>query len=43
MIMTLTKANMNKDMDQLNEVTKLILEIKSAWVQIAPTDAQKAG
>ncbi len=43
MILTLTKANMNNDMDQLNEVTKLILEIKSAWIQIAPTDAQKAG
>ncbi len=43
MIRILSEANMNNNINQLNEVIKLILEIKSAWVQIAPGEAQKAG
>ena len=43
MIMRLAQANVTKDMDQLDEVTHLILEIKSAWVQIAPQPNQQTG
>lgn len=43
MIMTLAVGNMDSNIDKLDEVSRLILEIKSAWVQIAPQQAQKAG
>jgi flagellar protein FliS len=43
MNLTLTQANLNNDIEKLNEVISLILEIKSAWVQIAPREARKAG
>lgn len=32
----LAEANLQGDSEKLDEVTRLILEIKSAWVQIAP-------
>jgi len=34
MNLRLAEANINNDLEKLNEVTKLILEIKGAWVQI---------
>ena len=43
MNLTLTQANVENDPARLDEVIKLILEIKSAWVQIAPGETQKAG
>ncbi len=43
MIMSLVQANMDKDSAKLDEVIRLILEIKSAWVQIAPVTNKKAG
>ena len=39
----LTEANINNDQSKLDEVIQLILEIKSAWVQIAPQQTQQAG
>ncbi len=36
MVTTLAEANLKKDVSKLDEVSRLILEIKSAWVQIAP-------
>jgi flagellar protein FliS len=38
---TLTKANISNDIDKLDEVSRLLLEIKSAWVQI-PAQINKA-
>jgi len=43
MNLRLAEANINNDVEKLNEVIKLILEIKSAWVQIAPEKADEAG
>ncbi len=43
MILSLAQANMDKDSAKLDEVIKLIVEIKSAWVQIAPSESKKAG
>ncbi|MBT3203614.1 MAG: flagellar export chaperone FliS [Gammaproteobacteria bacterium] len=43
MVIKLAEANVNNDTSKLNEVISLILEIKSAWVQIAPHQTQKAG
>ena len=43
MIRSLAQANIDKDTTKLDEIIKLILEIKSGWVQIAPAEAQKAG
>ncbi|MBC8212800.1 MAG: flagellar export chaperone FliS [Gammaproteobacteria bacterium] len=43
MIFTLASANINNDKRKLDEVSRLILEIKSAWVQIAPQHPQKVG
>jgi flagellar secretion chaperone FliS len=43
MNLRLTEANINNDISKLEEVISLILEIKSAWVQIAPHQTQKAG
>lgn len=40
MSLTLTEANIHSDIAKLNEVSGLILEIKSAWVQI-PEQAQR--
>lgn len=34
MNLRLAEANLNSDIEKLNEVSKLLLEIKSAWVQI---------
>jgi len=42
MIQKLSEGNINNDISKLNEVIKLILEIKSAWVQISPAQTQKA-
>ena len=36
MNLRLAEANINNDQDKLNEVIRLLLQIKSAWVQIAP-------
>ena len=41
MSITLTEANIHGDIAKLNEVSKLLLEIKSAWVQI-PGQTQQA-
>ena len=41
MSLTLTEANIHNDIAKLNEVSALLLEIKSAWVQI-PEQAQRA-
>ena len=41
MSITLTEANIHSDIAKLNEVSKLLLEIKSAWVQI-PGQTQQA-
>lgn len=35
MILSLTQANMHDDRDKLDEVIGLLLDIKSAWTQIA--------
>lgn len=43
MIHSLAQANIDKDTARLDEVIKLILEIKSAWIQIAPSETKKAG
>jgi flagellar protein FliS len=43
MNLSLTQANVENDTSKLDEVMKLILEIKSAWVQIAPANNKKAG
>ena len=43
MNLRLTEANINNDQSKLDEVIQLILEIKSAWVQIAPQQTQQAG
>ncbi len=40
MSLALTEANIHNDLDKLTEVTRLLLEIKSAWVQI-PREAQQ--
>ncbi|MDH3221836.1 MAG: flagellar export chaperone FliS [Gammaproteobacteria bacterium] len=42
MIVTLTQANVADDIVKLNEVSALMLEIKSAWEQI-PAQLQKSG
>lgn len=34
MILTLTQANLHDDREKLNEVIRLLLDIKSAWTQI---------
>ncbi len=34
MILTLTRANMDDDRDRLDEVIRLLLDIKAAWTQI---------
>ena len=36
MNLRLAEANIHNDQDKLNEVIRLLLQIKSAWVQIAP-------
>ena len=41
MSITLTEANIGDDIAKLNEVSSLLLEIKSAWVQI-PEQVQQA-
>ena len=41
MCITLTQANMGDDIAKLNEVSSLLLEIKSAWEQI-PEQVQQA-
>ena len=41
MSITLTEANIHDDIDKLNEVSALLLEIKSAWIQI-PEQTQQA-
>jgi flagellar secretion chaperone FliS len=41
MSLTLTEANIYNDIAKLNEVSALLLEIKSAWVQI-PRQTQQA-
>ena len=41
MSLTLTEANIHNDIAKLNEVSSLLLEIKSAWVQI-PEQTQQA-
>ena len=41
MSITLTEANIHNDIAKLNEVSTLLLEIKSAWMQI-PEQTQKA-
>lgn len=43
MNLKLSEANIHNDVEKLDEVIKLILEIKSAWVQIAPGKEQKVG
>lgn len=43
MNLSLAEANIHNDSAKLDEVIKLILEIKSAWVQIPPREATKAG
>lgn len=43
MNLSLAKANIHNDPEKLDEVIKLILEIKSAWVQISPALSEKAG
>lgn len=43
MNLALTQANAENNIAKLDEVSKLILEIKSAWIQIAPTESKKAG
>jgi len=43
MIMSLVQANIDKDSARLDEVIKLLLEIKSAWIQIAPGEEKQAG
>ena len=43
MNLRLTEANINNDISKLDEIIKLLLEIKSAWVQIAPQQPQKVG
>ena len=40
MSLTLTEANIHNDIAKLNEVSSLLLEIKSAWVQIPSQDQQ---
>ncbi|MDH3535628.1 MAG: flagellar export chaperone FliS [Gammaproteobacteria bacterium] len=42
MIVTLTQANVADDIAKLNEVSALLLEIKSAWEQI-PDQLQQTG
>ena len=43
MSLTLTEANIHNDVDKLAEVSRLLLEIKSAWVQIPQQLADAAG
>lgn len=43
MILTLMQANIQDDIPRLDEVIKLILEIKSAWVQIPAEQTRQAG
>jgi flagellin-specific chaperone FliS len=40
MSITLTEANINDDIAKPNEVSRLLFEIKSAWVQIPQQDQQ---
>ncbi len=40
MSITLTEANINDDIAKLNEVSGLLLEIKSAWIQIPQQNQQ---
>ncbi len=42
MILTLTQANIHNDRARLDEVIGLLLEIKSAWTQIAEKKAAEA-
>lgn len=42
MIISLTQANIEDDIAKLNEISGLLLEIKSAWEQI-PEQRQQAG
>ena len=42
MIIALTEANMSDDIARLNEISDLLLTIKSAWEQI-PDSAKEAG
>jgi len=41
MIISLTQANIEDDIAKLNEISKLLLEIKSAWEQI-PAQSQQS-
>ncbi|MFT5218340.1 MAG: flagellar protein FliS [Planctomycetota bacterium] len=41
MSVTLTQANISNDIEKLEEVSRLLLEIKSAWVQV-PAQINKA-
>jgi flagellar protein FliS len=41
MILILTEANISHDVEKLDEASHLLLEIKSAWVQI-PQQSEKA-
>jgi len=42
MIISLTQANISDDIAKLNEISELLLQIKSAWEQI-PEQTQTAG
>lgn len=42
MNLTLAQANISNDVEKLDEVSRLLLEIKSAWVEI-PQELRRAG
>ncbi len=43
MSVQLVNANVDNDVEKLDEVSRLLSEIRSAWVQIDPEKADKAG
>ncbi len=43
MSVQLVNANVDNDVEKLDEVSRLLGEIRSAWVQIDPEKADKAG
>ena len=43
MILSLTQANIEDDIARINEISSLLIEIKSAWEQIPSLDQQAGG